>query len=99
MLAYVVSGSIGNEKALDKTIDKIMINDMMTANGAAKCASFSGIYLLSYPSTVIVARAVASVCSAVMLSSCRQLQSACESVLSRVNRSPYNGVSDALISN
>jgi|GEM_PF-3658392 len=76
-----------------------MLDDMLTAEDAAKIISFSGIYLLSYPSTVIVARPVASVCSAVMLSSCRQLESACESVLSRVNRSPFNGVSDTLISN
>jgi hypothetical protein len=76
-----------------------MVSDMLTAESAAKIVSFSGIYLLSYPSTVIVARPVASVRSAVMLSSCRQLQSACKSVLSRVNRSPYNGVSDTLISN
>jgi hypothetical protein len=76
-----------------------MLKDMLTAGSAAKIVCFSGIYLLSYPSTVIVARPVASVCSAVMLSSCRQLHNACESVLSRVNRSPYNGVSDTLISN
>ena len=76
-----------------------MLNNILTAESAAKIVSFSGIYLLSYSSTVIVARPVASVYSAVMLSSCRQLQSACESVLSRVNRSPYNGVSDTLISN
>jgi hypothetical protein len=58
--------------------------------------SFSGIYLLSYPSTVLVARPVASEISAV-LSSCRRLQSACEPVLSRVNRSPFYGVADTLI--
>ncbi len=76
-----------------------MLSYMRAAKYAAKVISFSGIYLLSYPSTVIVARPVASVCSAVMLRSCRQLQSACEPLLSRVNRSPYNGVSDTLISN
>ena len=76
-----------------------MLNDMLTAESAAKIVSFSGIYLLSYPSTVIVARPVAPVCSAVMLGSCQRLQNACESVLSRVNRSPYYGVSDTLISN
>jgi hypothetical protein len=74
-----------------------MLNKMMTAESAANIVGFSGIYLLSYPSTVIVARPVASVCSAVMLSSCRQLQNACESVLSRVNCSPFIGASDTLI--
>jgi hypothetical protein len=76
-----------------------MLKNTLVAEDAAKIISFSGIYLLSYSSTVIVARSVASVYSAVMLSSCRQLQSACESVLSRVNRSPFNGVSDTLIVN